>query len=46
MGLILQFVPYSDIEDLGPARRVNKLFDIAKQNKIVLLEVRLKNEEE
>jgi len=46
MGLVLQFVPYSDIEDLGPARRVNKLLDIAKQNKIVLLEGRLKKEEE
>jgi hypothetical protein len=46
MGLVLQFVPYSEIEDLGPARRVNKLLDIAKQNKIVLLEGRLKKEEE
>ncbi len=46
MGLVLQFVPYSEIEDLGPARRVNKLLDIAKQDKIVLLEGRLKEEEE
>ena len=46
MGLVLQFVPYSEIEELGPARRVNKLLDIAKQNKIVLLEGRLKKEEE
>ncbi len=46
MGLVLQFVPYSEIEDLGPARRVNKLLDIAKQNKIVLLEGTLKKEEE
>ena len=46
MGLVLQFVPYSEIEDLGPARRVNKLLDITKQNKIVLLEGRLKEEEE
>lgn len=46
MGLILQFIPYSEIEELGPARRVNKLLDIAKQNKIVLLEGRLKKEEE
>jgi len=44
--LTLQFVPYSEIEELGPARRVNKLLDIAKQNKIVLLEGRLKKEEE
>lgn len=46
MGLVLQFIPYSEIEDLGPARRVNKLLDMAKQNKIVLLEGRLKKEEE
>ena len=46
MGLVLQFVPYSEIEELGPARRVNKLLDIAKQNKIVFLEGRLKQEEE
>lgn len=46
MGLVLQFVPYSEIEELGPARRVNKLLDMAKQNKIVLLEGRLKKEEE
>ncbi|MBU0615223.1 MAG: DUF2073 domain-containing protein [Nanoarchaeota archaeon] len=44
--LTLQFVPYSEIEDLGPARRVKKLLDIAKENKIVLLEGRLKKEEE
>ncbi|MBW2988744.1 DUF2073 domain-containing protein [Candidatus Woesearchaeota archaeon] len=46
MGLVLQFVPYSEIEGLGPARRVNKLLDIAKQNKIVLLGGKLKKEEE
>ncbi len=46
MGLVLQFIPYSDIEELGPARRVNKLLDIAKQNKVVLLQGRLKKEEE
>ncbi len=46
MGLILQFVPYSEIEELGPARRVNKLLDIAKQDKVVLLQGRLKKEEE
>ena len=46
MGLVLQFVPYSEIDELGPARRVNKLLDIAKENKIVLLEGRLKKEEE
>jgi len=44
--ITLQFVPYSEIEDLGSARRVKKLLDLAKENKIVLLEGRLKKEEE
>jgi len=42
----LQFVPYYEIEDLGSARRVKKLIDIVKENKIVLLQGRLKKEEE
>jgi len=42
----LQFVPYHEIEDLGSARRVKKLIDIVKANKIVLLQGRLKKEEE
>lgn len=44
--ITLQFVPYSEIEDLGSARRVKKLIDIVKENKIVLLQGRLKKEEE
>ncbi|MBI2138230.1 DUF2073 domain-containing protein [Candidatus Woesearchaeota archaeon] len=46
MALTIQFVPYAEIEDLGPARRVNKLLDLARQNKIVVLQGRLKKEEE
>ncbi len=46
MGLTLQFIPYHEIEDLGSARRVKRLLDIAKENKIILLEGRLKKEEE
>jgi hypothetical protein len=42
----LQFVPYNEIEELGSARRVKKLIDIVKQNKIVLLQGKLKKEEE
>ena len=41
-----QFVPYYEIEDLGSARRVKKLIDIVKLNKIVILQGRLKKEEE
>ena len=44
--LTFQFVPYSQIEELGSARRVKKLIDIVKDNKIVLMEGRLKKEEE
>ena len=46
MALTLQFIPYSEIEDLGSARRVKKILDIVKENKIVLMEGRLKKEEE
>jgi len=42
----LQFVPYNEIEYLGSARRVKKLIDIVKENKIVLLQGRLKKDEE
>ncbi len=46
MALTLQFIPYAEIEDLGSARRVKKILDIVKENKIVLLEGRLKKQEE
>jgi len=46
MGLTLQFLPHSEIAELGSARRVKKLIDIVKQDKIVLLEGRLTKEEE
>jgi len=41
-----QFVPYYEIEELGSARRVKMLIDIVKTNKIVILQGRLKKEEE
>ena len=44
--LTLQFIPYTEIEDLSPARRVHKLIEVVKENKIVLLEGRLRKEEE
>lgn len=46
MGLTLQFIPYNEIEDLGSARRVKKLLDIAKEDKIIFLEGRLTKQEE
>ena len=44
--LTLQFIPYTEIEYLSSARRVKRLLDIVKENKIVLLEGKLKKEEE
>lgn len=41
-----QFIPYSDIDTLSSAKRVNKLLNIVKDDKIILLEGRLKKEEE
>ncbi len=44
--LTLQFVPYSEIEYISSVGRIRKLLNIAKENRIVLLEGRLKKEEE
>lgn len=44
--LTLEFVPYHEIENLSSIGRIKKLLKIAKENKIVLLEGRLKKEEE
>jgi len=41
-----QFVPYNDIETLGSAKRVNKLVNIVKNDKIVIMEGRLRKQEE
>ena len=46
MALTLHFIPYTEIEDLGSARRVKKIIDLVKENKIVLLEGKLKKQEE
>ncbi len=42
----LQFIPYNDIEALSSAKRIQKLLNVVKDNKIVLLQGRLKKEEE
>lgn len=44
--LTLQFIPYLEIEHLNSQDRLNKLIKLVKQEKIVLLEGRLKQEEE
>src|SRR3989344_5701220 len=40
------FVPYQDIENLTSAKRVNKLLNIVKEDKIVIMEGRSRKEEE
>jgi len=42
----LQFVPYSELSGLSSVGRIRMLLNIAKENKIVLLQGRLKKEEE
>jgi hypothetical protein len=46
MSLTLQFVPYSEIDDLPSAKRIQKILKIVKTDKIVLLEGKLKAAEE
>ncbi|MCX8147153.1 MAG: DUF2073 domain-containing protein [Candidatus Woesearchaeota archaeon] len=46
MGITIQVVPYSEIEDLTSVGRIRKLLNMAKENKIVLLQGRLKKDEE
>jgi hypothetical protein len=42
----LHFMPYTEIEVLSSVGRIRKLLNIAKENKIVLLQGRLRQEEE
>jgi hypothetical protein len=44
--LTLQFIPYSEISSLSSEERLKKLLELAKEDKIVLLEGRLKEQEE
>ncbi|MFH1398571.1 MAG: DUF2073 domain-containing protein [Candidatus Woesearchaeota archaeon] len=44
--LTIQFVPYNEISSLDSKKRISKLLSLAKQNKIVVLEGRLRSEEE
>ena len=44
--LTLQFIPYREIQNLSSIGRIRKLLNLAKENKIVLLEGRLSKDEE
>jgi hypothetical protein len=45
-SLTLQFVPYMEIESLSSVKRIQKLLRIVKNDKIILLEGRLRSHEE
>ncbi len=44
--LTLEYVPYVKLEQLSSEERINKILKVVKQNRIVLLEGRLRKEEE
>ena len=44
--LTLQIIPYSDIDHLSSVGRIRKLLNLAKEDKLILLQGRLKKEEE
>lgn len=44
--ITLQFVPYGEIAHLSSVGRIRKLLELSKENKIVLLQGRLKRDEE
>ena len=45
-GLTIDFMPYSEIRDLSSSERIKKVLDIVLLNKIIVLQGRLKAEEE
>jgi len=45
-GLTIQFIPYTEIEVLKSGERIKKLLDIVLSGKIIILQGRLKSEEE
>ena len=45
-GLTIQFMPYSEIENLDSGARIRKILAVVLGNKLVILQGRLKNEEE
>lgn len=44
--LTLQFIPYQEIDDLSSSKRVTKLLNVVKNDRIIVLEGRLRREEE
>jgi len=44
--LTLEYMPYTKLEELSSEERIEEILEVVKQNRIVLLEGRLKKEEE
>jgi len=45
-GLTIQFLPYSEIESLKSGERIKKILDIILDNKLVVIQGKLRSEEE
>ena len=45
-GFSLRFIPFTEIENLSSSERIKKILDIVLENRIVILQGRLKAEEE
>ncbi len=45
-GLTIQFLPYAEIENLNSVSRIKKLLEIILKGKIIIIQGRLKPEEE
>src|SRR6056297_2880603 len=45
-GFSMRFLPYSEIRDLNSDERIKKILDICLKNNIIILQGRLKPEEE
>ena len=45
-GFSLRFIPFTEIENLSSSERIKKILDIVLENRIVIIQGRLKNEEE
>ena len=45
-GLTIQFMPYSEIEDLKSSDRIKRILKIVLGNKIIVLQGKLKSDEE
>jgi hypothetical protein len=45
-GLSLQLIPHSEIEKMGSSERIKKILSLVVENKIVMIQGRLKSDEE